>query len=213
MRNGIAYLLPPLAPLIDEIGFGLLPTPAASPYGTSNNGDPGDGRGQYRLKGKPSLETMASRNLWPTPRAEDGESTGMSGKRLAAGRKPDNLASAVRWPTPKSTVSGPDYARLGRPSSDGGDDLVTAVARESWPSPAARDWRSGRGRLPNGHAPQLPEVAGGQLNPSWVEWLMGLPEGWTVASGSSPSATVSSRRSRKSSAKPSSNTRTDSNNE
>lgn len=35
------------------------PTPAASSYGTSNNGNPGDGRGEYATKGKPSLETMA----------------------------------------------------------------------------------------------------------------------------------------------------------
>jgi len=26
---------------------------------------------------------------------------------------------------------------------------------------------------------QLSEVVGGQLNPEWVEWLMGLPIGWT----------------------------------
>ena len=25
----------------------------------------------------------------------------------------------------------------------------------------------------------LGEVIGGQLNPTWVEWLMGYPEGWT----------------------------------
>ena len=25
----------------------------------------------------------------------------------------------------------------------------------------------------------LGEVVGGQLNPDWVEWLMGLPVGWT----------------------------------
>ena len=24
-----------------------------------------------------------------------------------------------------------------------------------------------------------PTVAGGQLNPTWVEWLMGFPLGWT----------------------------------
>jgi hypothetical protein len=27
--------------------------------------------------------------------------------------------------------------------------------------------------------PSLDVVAGGQLNPNWVEWLMGLPIGWT----------------------------------
>lgn len=37
----------------------LLPTPTASRYGSSNNGCPGDGRETYRLKGKPSLWSMA----------------------------------------------------------------------------------------------------------------------------------------------------------
>jgi hypothetical protein len=53
-----------------------------------------------------------------------------------------------------------------------------------YPTPAARDWKSGKGRKENGHSPQLPEVIGGQLNPPWVEWLMGFPEGWTDLEGS-----------------------------
>ena len=38
-------------------------------------------------------------------------------------------------------------------------------------------------------------LGGGGLNPTWVEWLMGFPLGWTVLN---PSETPSSRRSRKS---------------
>jgi hypothetical protein len=37
-------------------------------------------------------------------------------------------------------------------------------------------------------------AAGGQLNPTWVEWLMGFPPGWTDLG---PSATPSSRKSSK----------------
>jgi hypothetical protein len=81
------------------------------------------------------------------------------------------------WPTPKSSPSGPDFARMNRPNS-GGDDLATAVAR--FPTPTARDWRSGKGaQARKGHAQPLTDVIGGQLNPAWVEWLMGFPEGWT----------------------------------
>lgn len=32
----------------------------------------------------------------------------------------------------------------------------------------------------------LPEELGGPLNPTWIEWLMGFPEGWTEVG---PSAT------------------------
>jgi hypothetical protein len=38
----------------------------------------------------------------------------------------------------------------------------------------------------------------GALNPTWVEWLMGFPLGWT---DSGPSATRSSRKSSRSSEK------------
>lgn len=45
----------------------LLPTPTASDYGSSLNGDPKDGRGSYRGAGKPSLSTRARAGLLPTP--------------------------------------------------------------------------------------------------------------------------------------------------
>jgi hypothetical protein len=49
-----------------------------------------------------------------------------------------------------------------------------------WPTPTARDWRSGKGAVARkGHAQPLTDVIGGMLNPVWVEWLMGFPPGWT----------------------------------
>lgn len=78
-------------------------------------------------------------------------------------------------PTP--TVHG-NYNRKGLfPTS--GDGLATWV--KAWPTPCARDWRSGRqsSSMSRGHAPCLPEAAGGMLNPPWVEWLMGFPIGST----------------------------------
>lgn len=77
--------------------------------------------------------------LWPSPRATDGEKGGPNQR----GSKDDlMLPSAVQmWATPKSSPSGPDYARIGRPDS-GGDDLVTQIARlqaSARPSPAATD--------------------------------------------------------------------------
>ena len=47
------------------------------------------------------------------------------------------------------------------------------------PTPQARDWKGASGRAYKGEAIDLPSVAGGSLNPTWVEWLMGYPEGWT----------------------------------
>lgn len=68
-----------------------------------------------------------------------------------------------------------------------------------FPAPANRDYRSpnakpysARGGGKKGE--QLPNVIGGQLNPTWVEWLMGYPRGWTALKAS---AMPSSRRSPK----------------
>jgi len=63
-----------------------------------------------------------------------------------------------------------------------GDGLATAV--QVWPTPAARDYRhpnalpySERGGGTKGE--QLPNAVGGALNPTFVEYLMGLPKDWT----------------------------------
>jgi hypothetical protein len=78
-------------------------------------------------------------------------------------------------------------------------DLNQAV--KMWPTPQARDWKRGatsesliaRNKSPDNTLPDAVErLAGGALNPTWVEWLMGYPSGWTVCE---PSATASSRRS------------------
>ena len=51
------------------------------------------------------------------------------------------------------------------------------------PTPSANDWKgSSRGGQRRGQLtdPDMGVIeAGGQLNPDWVEWLMGWPIGWT----------------------------------
>lgn len=165
------------APATDETGCGfLLPTPTACSYG-SNQGGAAGRVGPVRH----SLQSMAKHNAWPTPTANDSKNKlyTICGK---TGREQPTLLAMARWPTPTARLGD---ARRGMPSPEqaqkrfdsGRRNLDDAV--RIWPSPAARDYRSGRGRQENGHTPQLCEAVGGTLNPSWVEWLMGLPIGWT----------------------------------
>ena len=50
-----------------------------------------------------------------------------------------------------------------------------------WPTPVARMYKD-NGKSPSElerNSETLAMVAGGSLNPTWVEWLMGYPKGWT----------------------------------
>lgn len=82
------------------------------------------------------------------------------------------------WPTP--TVCG-NYNRPGA-SKNAGMGLASAV--KLWPTPVRRDYRApGRSRMERTGSKAgecLPQVVGGQLNPTWVEWLMGWPAEWTA---------------------------------
>lgn len=77
------------------------------------------------------------------------------------------------WPTPTRM----DYAK-----DPGKCNLTQAVAMDQMlATPCARDYRTGqRKRYENkARANNLNDQIGGQLNPTWVEWLMGFPIGWT----------------------------------
>lgn len=58
---------------------------------------------------------------------------------------------------------------------------------EKWPTPQARDWKSGQGkRFPDpARSNDLDDAVAfrsgstGRLSPDWSEWLMGWPIGWT----------------------------------
>ena len=117
----------------------------------------------------------------------------------------DGVATAVtRWPTPHGMCV-PNKRRAG-PS---GNELGRAVNR--WPTPNATsdpktaagcsqayiDRRRGTGKEKLSEMVVDGQVGNGSLNPTWVEWLMGFPLGWTVCEAWE---TRSFRRSRKSSA-------------
>lgn len=64
----------------------------------------------------------------------------------------------------------------------------------SWPTPTSRDYKDGTAKgcrnVPSNallgrevHARENYQTTG-SLNPTWVEWLMGFPEGWTDLSAS-----------------------------
>lgn len=56
--------------------------------------------------------------------------------------------------------------------------LTVAAEAVKCPTPRGQMTRNGTGKEGRGKC-NLEEVLGGQLNPTWVDWLMGYPVGWT----------------------------------
>ena len=124
----------------------------------------------------PSLGTMARHNLWPTPLASDAdkEPTGSLSRLVRTGHPAGRLDGTVRetWPTPTARdwrsgkASATTLERNSRPLSE--VVYATATTKANQGSPSMQKW-PGCAAAP----------AGGYLNPTWVEWLQGLPIGWT----------------------------------
>ncbi len=166
-------------PRTDDSESSLLPTPSAVTYG-SNQGGAAGRTGKVR----PSLQTMAAKDMWPTPRASANENrqtrvtpsqeAGTHGRSLAA------EVNARTWPPTRA------------PESKGTGPLGS---------------KSNNHRVVKGYLDatvQQQEQATGKLNPEWVGWLMGFPLGFLDGIGntsSESSATPSSRKSRKQSVK------------
>lgn len=134
---------------------GLLPTPTATEYGSSQNGVNGLGGENERPSARtPSPSTMARRGLGPlgvvpTRRASDWR----SGRTSAATRERNSrpLCEVVT-------------------AAQDADRRVRIHRRRAAPMLGVRAVRVVRDAA---HAPPT-----GHLNPGWVEWLMGFPAGW-----------------------------------
>jgi hypothetical protein len=210
MRNGTAYRLPPLVRLTDVTESGSWPTPDAM---LANDGENPETwlarRERVKLTAKNGngmgMPLAIAARLWPTPRANDAEKRGNISEDIRSG-----LPSAVKfWRTPQARDGDPRGQQSPEKRKAGGHS-VSLAEQVMFPTPAARDYRSGmseqklrqreaessRGVNLSEHLQRL-EGNNGTLNPTWVEWLMGFPLGWTDLK---VWATRSSRNSRKSSA-------------
>jgi hypothetical protein len=49
-----------------------------------------------------------------------------------------------------------------------------------WPTPTVQDSDKATKKMRENHQNNLTDIVSGRLNPDWVEWLMGVPTGWTA---------------------------------
>jgi len=149
---GQCWELPTLERRISGTGSGLWPTPTASTMPCE---------GTQRIM----------RKKWLAGELSLEEASAIAGRdvRKAQGKVPE------MWPTPMAADS---RGSSGRPAPGKQVQLVDAV---KFATPLSSDYRSGKASQAthDKNSRPLSEQIGGSLNPTWVEWLMGWPLGWT----------------------------------
>jgi hypothetical protein len=111
----------------------------------------------YMTEGNAGTTLLDFVTLWPTPVSSDGE-RGVKGDKPGRQGGPSLAAAAVMWKTPTAGGTDSNY-----------EAYLARMARKTDPK--------SRGKT---EPTNLSMQVGGQLNPTWVEWLMAYPSGWTV---------------------------------
>ena len=167
MRDGESWELSTPALLTSENESGYWPTPRTTGLDGGSN----------------SRKAAKARGMWPTIRAADGERGGR-GDLIQAIRGNENSHYKL-WPTPNQRDWKDTGATQGNRKSP---NLGTMAAR--FPTPTSSmvtmgDMEQAR-HAGNGSRPSYKDANrdGGSLNPTWVEWIMGWPLGWTDCAAS-----------------------------
>jgi hypothetical protein len=154
-RNGKLFQQPVLARLIDATELSVWPMPRnCSAMAATITPE-----SAWNPKRFPNLETVVGQRMWPTPTTQE-----------------------VEHPNAELTATGRRKAKNGNTHSLNLADLVRL-----WPTPTARDGKGASGHKKESRrledltykARIIDGVTTGSLNPTWVEWLMGFPIGWT----------------------------------
>jgi hypothetical protein len=150
---------------------------------------------EHRTSGTGSGCVPNGETFWRTPTAHEWKNTGHATQiHLSDQVRPSQVKNpkkaAAMWPTPVAT----DHlwnnserleswqARADKKKAQGVNlQFALRHAVQKWPTPTARDWKSGKASdaTMERNSRPLSEQIGGSLNPTWVEWLMGWPLGWT----------------------------------
>lgn len=144
-------------------------------------------------------------SLWRTPTASDGEFSGRSSKRLAdrwENQKQKHLSEQVVYAelqgggcSIRETFPTPTVADSKNVGFNGSHQFNLHKYVVLYPTPQATSWGCTGARAKLKKLQDVGTISeeerrsmqagnGGKLNPTWVEWLMGFPLGWTDLEGS-----------------------------
>jgi len=180
MRNGELLEHTTLAHLIKGTGSGSWQTPTKQD---------GCGRTYHNQKDGSKRPSLLGQVIqWPTPCKTDYKGSGKTGElrdRLDYAVERGGIKTRQTFPTPCRE----DYRKRGPNSKQQG--VPEVVHKMSYPTPGTTGMSNGtgncekanklheQGRITDDERKSMRAGNGGQLNPDWVEWLMGWPIGWT----------------------------------
>jgi hypothetical protein len=113
----------------------------------------------------------------PTPLASDWKARGPNSKQ-------QGLLEKVKWPTPDANSgkrgAQPNWTPKRKSGQPAQYTINQAVRDKMFPTPTCHNAKECASPSEyNRNTPTLATHAGGKLNPTWVEWLMGWPLEWT----------------------------------
>ena len=157
---------------IKEKESGLLLTPSAMDSLPPRSEEALKKQYQTNRKGRTTHSTLREQVVYPKP--------------AQMWRTPDNMKVGSNLPGIKKAL---DEGHLKRPSGQQIQIRLQDQVKEEriqpkkWPTPTANEDAAGRptGKMQKmlGNHPDVRGTGGGTLNPTWVEWLMGYPLGFT----------------------------------
>ena len=142
----------------------------------------------------PSEVERLERETWPTPNTSDAKGANMKDGHDLKKQYLRGVVVAQQWPTPTVAEANKisnraNYGQIGlsnHPAIRGAPDRdPMAKSRQgdgtsTWATPTSNNAKTnGTAGQQARHGPCLDVQVGGSLNPDWVEWLMGVPVGWT----------------------------------
>ena len=183
-RNHLLFQLAPSMPRTEGTDSGLLPTKTASSYGTQKS--------REGNRSRPSLETMARTGLIHTPTATANQASPSMVEKGSGWWTTPTTMDYLPPRSPEALKRLAEGVRKGRTRPGTLREQTNPESCRMWPTPTHQECRNGyqnRDRGKKGTQKSLTTVVidemggrkavSGQLNPQWVEWLMGYPVGWT----------------------------------
>ena len=172
-RNGLLWELPMLAQIIKGTESGSLakhslPTPTCNPHMPNKNANTTGPKNLVEVAQGKWEHLMPKKQMFLTPRVVEVDESPENFRRRMNSKRPNDRKNgygsltmqvkAMTWPTPDANCGMRGTQPNWTPKRKSGHQAQYSINQ------AVRDSEQNNG---------------GKLNPTWVEWLMGWPLGWT----------------------------------